>query len=412
MINSVKATNIITLLSLCVLVFALPFSKSILEISFTVALISWILGKILSRKTRAPLSDLFKPSGTPLNLPLYLFALLGFLSVLVSPSINLSLKAFFSKLLKMVVFYFIIADTVDNRKKVTAILITFIFSAIIADIDGIFQLIRGVDFIRQYPRTDTAITGPFQNPNNLAAWLTIVIPLSSCFLYFGGKELSKKIRYLLSLLIIISVACLVLTHSRGAWVAVMLSLILAGVLKSKKLAVITVLAIILLFSFSTKSIKERTVSIVTGSGSEMHRTVLWEEAIEIIKDFPIFGCGLNTYSIVAPKYKISGGGGGIYPHNSYLQMAAETGLLGLGAFLWIMIAIFKTSWVNLKKIDNKFYSALLIGLLAGLFAFLAHSFVDTHFYSLGLRYLMWFVIGLIVAVQRIALKEKSSPGRI
>ena len=83
-----------------------------------------------------------------------------------------------------------------------------------------------------------------------------------------------------------------------------------------------------------------------------HRIVLWKEAIAIIKDHPFLGCGLNTYSIVAPKYKIAEGGG-IYPHNSYLQMAAETGLLGLGAFLWIIIILFRTSLSNLKKISNQ-----------------------------------------------------------
>jgi O-antigen ligase len=88
-------------------------------------------------------------------------------------------------------------------------------------------------------------------------------------------------------------------------------------------------------------------------------------------------------------------------------MAAETGLLGLGAFLWIMITLFKNSLADLKKINNRSYNSILIGLLAGLFAFLVHSFVDTNLFSLKLRYLMWFAIGLIVALRRIALKEES-----
>ncbi len=394
MANSKKTLDTITLLSLCVMIFTLPFSKSMMEIFFIVALISWILGKRLS----------LKPVSTPLNLPLYLFALLGFLSVLISPSVSLSLKAFFSKLLKIIILYFIVVEAVNSKKKVAVILITFLFSAIIVGVDGIFQLIRGVDFIRQYP-TISRISGPFDNPNNLAAWLTAVVPPCLCLLYFGGKNLSKKIKPLLFFSTIILVACLVLTYTRGAWIAVTLSLILTGILlKSKKLVIITILAVTLLLFFSTKSVKERTVSIVTDS--QNIRTGLWQEAAMIIKDFPFLGCGLNAYSIVAPKYKIAEGGG-VYPHNSYLQMAAETGLLGLGAFLWIIVTVFENSLANLKKINDKFYNALLIGLLAGLFAFLAHSFVDTNFYSLQFRYLMWFIIGLIVAVQRIALKEES-----
>jgi len=405
MANSVKWLNGITLLSLCVIIFALPFSKSMMEIFFVVALISWIAGKILSLKSGISSSALFKLSGTLLNLPIYLFVLLGFLSVLVSPSISLSLKAFFSKLLKLVIFYFIIVDIVNSKKKAVVILATFLFSAIITAGDGIFQIIKGVDFIRRYPICGDRITGPFGNPNNLAAWLTIVVPFSSSFLCFSGKNLSLKIRSLISLLIVILIACLVLTYTRGAWIAIILSLILTGIIfKSKKLIIITILATALLFTFTTKSVKERTVSIITGSGSEAVRTNLWQEAAIIIRDFPFLGCGLNTYSIVAPKYKITEGGG-IYPHNSYLHMAAETGLLGLGAFLWIIIIVFRASLANIKKINNKFCNAILIGLLAGLFAFLAHSFVDTNFYSVQFRFLLWFVIGLIVALQRIAIEK-------
>ena len=135
------------------------------------------------------------------------------------------------------------------------------------------------------------------------------------------------------------------------------------------------------------------------------RQELWQEALSIVKDFPLLGSGLNTYAIVAPAYKITRTTG-FYPHNSYLHMAAESGLLGLGAFLWIMISLFKASLANLKKIDNRFYGAILIGLLAGLFGFLAHSFVDVNIYTLQLGNLMWFIMGLIVAVQKVALWDK------
>lgn len=134
------------------------------------------------------------------------------------------------------------------------------------------------------------------------------------------------------------------------------------------------------------------------------RTHLWREAILIIKDFPIFGCGLNTYSIVAPMYKSTLPEAGFYPHNSYLQMAAETGIVGLASFILVMISLFKTSLINMRKTEDSFYRNILLGLSAGLFGFLVHSFFDVNFYALQLAILMWFIMGLIVAVQKIALK--------
>ncbi len=163
--------------------------------------------------------------------------------------------------------------------------------------------------------------------------------------------------------------------------------------------------LILFFSFST-FIKEYACSIINiKAGSSSFRSNLWQEALGIIEDFPMLGCGFNNYAAVGPYYKIPGGGGS-YPHNSYLQLAAETGLLGLAAFIWIMIRLFRISFVNLRKIGNEPYRSLSIGLLSGLLGFMAHSFVDTDIYVLQLGVFMWFIIGLIIAVQQIALNER------
>lgn len=65
----------------------------------------------------------------------------------------------------------------------------------------------------------------------------------------------------------------------------------------------------------------------------------------------------------------------------------------------------------MRKIKNALYENILLGLLAGLFGFLTHSFFDVHFYALQLVNLMWFVMGLIIAVQKIALDSENNPGK-
>lgn len=136
------------------------------------------------------------------------------------------------------------------------------------------------------------------------------------------------------------------------------------------------------------------------------RTIWWKEALSIIREFPALGTGLNTYSRVAPKYKLQREGG-VYPHNCYLQMTAETGLLGLASFLGILFFLFKHSLENLRIMKDPYLSAVLLGGLSGLAGFLVHSFFDTNFYSVQLGNLMWLVMGLIVAAQ-MCPKEQSS----
>ena len=89
-------------------------------------------------------------------------------------------------------------------------------------------------------------------------------------------------------------------------------------------------------------------------------------------------------------------------------MAAETGIVGLSSFILVITSLFKVSITNMRKIKDTFYGYILVGLLTGLFAFLVHSFFDVNFYALQLVNLMWFVMGLIIAVQKIALKDEGA----
>jgi putative inorganic carbon (HCO3(-)) transporter len=423
--NNIKWLRAITLLSLCAMIFTLPFSKSAVEICFIAALISWALGRILSHRPGIPLIDLFKPFSTPLNSPLFLFASLGFLSIFTSVSISLSLKGFFFKLLEGVFIYFIAVETIDDRKKLNFVLIVMASSMLLIFTDGIFQYMTGRDFIRHYPICGgNRIQASFSNPNGLAGWLAVMFPLVlSLGLIKYRRTFRGIMKPLIWALICAAGLCLTLTYSRGAWIGAVIALFFIGIVKKSKFYIFIILAIIALpfiVPVPVKerllavlpltipySIKERLFSIITFV--EPVRISLWHEAAAVIKNFPILGCGLNTYSIIAPNYKIAVDGG-IYPHNSYLQMTAEMGIVGLAVFMWMMFALFKNSLNNIKRIKDGFYSNVLTGLLAGMLAFLVHSFFDVNFYALQLAILMWFIMGLIVAVQRIALNEENDAG--
>lgn len=382
--------------SLCAMIFTLPFSKSMVEIFFTVALICWIVKRLLLRS--------FAPVGTELNIPIAVYILIGFLSTITSVSLPLSLQGFFFKLLEWVMIYFIVIETIDTRQKLNAVLMVTLGSAFFMGIDGIFQALTGADFIRRYSSiAGYIIRASFDSPNGFGAWLIVMLLLTFSLAYFSksGK------RPMLWLLVCLLIFCLVLTYSRGVWIACILAMIFLGFLRSKKVLVI-MMAVLLILPFVTSDYgKQRVDSIMRISRTNTDRFTLWQEALNITKDHPLLGAGLNTYASVAPRYRLTEKTG-VYPHNSYLQMAAESGVMGLGAFLWILVVLFKTSLMNVKRINDKFYTAALFGLLAGLFGLLAHSFVDTDIYSLQLGNLIWLLMGLIIAVQKVFLPEVHS----
>lgn len=407
---------------LCLLIFSLPFSKSIVEASFAIAFALWALKIVLSYFDNSLSVNLSKFSMSTLDIALALFVLANMLSVVTSHSIPLSVKGFLSKLLQEVVLYFMVAKIINDKKRLKAVLITMFLSMLLISADGIFQLARGVDFLRHHEIYNAKVRASFNNPNGFGGWLIAMVPIAVCILWTKVGFWSKMATKIVIFIILFMMAtCVVFTCSRSTWLAVILGLFSIAILKRNIFIILPVIVAITLPFIAPDFVKDRFLLMFPNLApysikaricsflvfTDPVRLSLWHEALKIIKDFPLFGCGLNTYSIVAPRYKGAGLEAGIYPHNSYLQMAAETGIFGLMSFIIVILALFTLSFISMRKIKDSLYKNVLIGLLVGLFGLLVQSFFDVDFYALQLNNLIWFIMGLTTSVRYIALKEKS-----
>ena len=148
----------------------------------------------------------------------------------------------------------------------------------------------------------------------------------------------------------------------------------------------------------------------SGVGQELlgrHETIqfrlnVWLEGIEMIKDRLFFGHGINTFMRIFQAYRENLHLGLTYAHNCYIQLAAETGIVGLLCFLWIIVKVFQQLLGNIKHIiaQDQNCGVLAIGLLSGIFAFLVHSFFDTNFYSLQLSFYLCFWVGYFLSFEK------------
>ncbi len=409
----------------------------------------------------------FKPIRTPLRAAVGLFVFANFLSVLVSQYPGLSWKGFFGKTVEAVILFFSFIEVVNSRRRLNPLL--WVFAGVVAFIsfDAMVQLFTKKDLIFGRPFTeDHRVTASFRHPNDFGGYLIVAIPFLLSMGIWAWPWRKKKeegrhsVRNLLLIIIafVLAYIALGLTYSRGSWVGFFAGLILMMFLDRKKLYIPLFVGIVFILIFSVSLEHARNVSFVTddiaqegwlsrertakelklvdvdsnvyipeGTFAEDEnpslkkrwdnflisisrfsgtgRSGFWREAIHIFASAPILGTGLNTYSEVAPKFKITWG---MWPHNCYLQMAAETGIIGLGAFLWVIFLVFREALRALRSITEKYYKALLCGSLAGLTAFLVHGFLDTTFYSVNLGNLMWMMMGLIIAVTQLIKKENLS----
>jgi len=382
------------------IIFAAPFSKSISEASIAIAITFWLVNKALNRN--------FRLERTDLNLPFAIFLITVIPSLFVSNYHLLSLRAFFAKVLKFVLLYFVIVENMNTKSKLKDLFIIALISMIIIMTDGLVQYYGGcVDFLHKYPAFKYRLpdegffkgfpTASFPYPNDFAAWMLLTLTPLACVTMFSLKN--KNIRYLTAFICFGLLYLFFLTKARGAWIALAVSVIYIALSKKKIWLLILIAAFIILpFIF-----RMEMAEYIFGFGSIGDRFSMWGTGWEIFKNHPLIGNGLNTFFLEFKEYRNDKWKGlkGSYAHNCYLQMAADTGLVGLAGFVWLMLSYFFSVVKRLKDIKDEFYGPILWGISIGAFAFLIHSFFDTNLYSLNLATLFWCAIGISGAILKL-----------
>lgn len=440
--------NNIVVFFYCLLIVSLPVSIALVESLAGFVLFFFCIKKMLicihdikSRNSSGTLEiilSFFRPKDLFLNKTIALYILSILISVMLSQFHSESVIAFIAKLLEGYFLYFSFVDCVKTRNQLKKCIAVFVFTVAVMAVDGIFQYFAKVDFLRQLPLVDHRVSATLRHANDFGAYLIVFIPMVFGLMALSLRKGSLTIKewgsgflgnYLFSKAILIAafavmLACLGLTFSRGSWVGFWFAMIVFVIVSRKYFIPVLLVSLVFLAIFLPFLMKFRDVSFTTDSVSlardygnieqtpehlskltqiERDRVVsahkfslgmgrfgFWEEATGLIKKYPFFGSGLNTYS------KLTTG----YAHNCYLQMAGETGIVGLIAFLALIAVLFWRSVHAYSSLNDPFLESVLAGALAGLAGFLFQSFFDTTLYSVQLANLMWIIMGFIVAIPR------------
>lgn len=372
-----------------VLAFFLPISTAAVESSFGFILFFFIVRIILKRPTREEIKKFF---GNRINFCLLIFYIAIAFSMFISgPLWAKSLRAWITKWGEgIALFYF--AQVFLNKKQIKIILLVMIASAFLLSIDGIYQRVAGLDLIRGRSLVTTthgnlAVSAAFQHYNDFAAFLGVMIFIAIGFLVYVKRFWQKL---LLSVVFLLISANIILTFSRGAWVSLLIvCLFLAMFIKNKKSKLLFLLFLVSFVGviLSFPSLKERFFLIVK-DGGDADRFKVWRVALTMFSESPLFGKGLGLFMSHFSKYthlSIQ------YAHNCYLQILAETGLLGFVFFIWFLGEIVSRGYKKLRKKPD----SLLFGLFFGLVVFLIHSFFDTQLFSVRLSLLFWIIASFV-----------------
>jgi len=243
-----------------------------------------------------------------------------------------------------------------------------------------------------YDNVHIRVFSTFYNPNVLGSYLVLIIALT-----LGSLAIAKgEKRFFLFVVLVSAYLCLSFTFSRGAWLAMLISVFVLFFFYPKKRIILLLLLIVFLVSLPEyKSIVTRmNWELLPADSSTSYRWQIWQGALKIIEKHWLFGVGLGNFSSALSHYLPVKPFQVLHAHNSYLHILAETGVVGLGACAVFYGHTFYKAYRVYSCSANQEMANLALGILVALIGLLAHGVVDATLVTPQLTGFFWILAAL------------------
>lgn len=355
--------------------------------------------------------------------PIHLLVLLYWFIAVAATALSPVKKAALSDLVTLTLYLllFVLCARVLRISRLRSWLITlYLHISLIVSVYGIRQWFFGAKALATWVDPESSLAKTTRvysylgNPNLLAGYLlpAVVLSLVAIFAWQGW------IRKALALtMFVVNTACLVLTFSRGGWIGLVVGLLAAMALlvywwsvamppfwRTWSLPIIVggLIGVLVLAVIFVEPVRLRVFSIFADrqDSSNNFRRNVWDAVFEMIRDRPIIGIGPghNSFNKVYPLYQRPRYTA-LSAYSIFLETAVETGFLGLACFLWLIIVILNTAFMQMHRFLNlrSKDGFWLIGAIATLLGMLAHGTVDTVWYRPEVNTVWWLMAALVAS---------------
>jgi putative inorganic carbon (HCO3(-)) transporter len=383
-------------ISLCGFVFFSPWSIAGAQTMLILGLSFWLIKMLLGGRL-----DFIH---TPLNLPILLYVAAMVISVIFSPLKLNSIMSLKEEWLLLV--FFLVVNNIREEEEVEKLLTILIFVSALVGIYAVWQHYSGMDLYRHRmlePRGGVFIsTGLFDHHLTFGGYWMLVLLLASVDYLSHKKSGVKRIVDLVAPLILgIS---LVFSYARSAWFGALMGALGFAFLKGGKYIVFFISAVVLVCLLTyvlEPTIWDRITEIdLSPDNPESTRIRLWLTSINMIKDKPIWGIGMGNFGQFFDQYKVEG----IYdatchPHNDYLNVGVNSGLLGLLAYLSIWAVFLHSTYKKMKRgKKNRFGHSVQMGGMVAIIAFLFAGLFQCYYTDAEVNMLIMLILGLTTVI--------------
>ncbi len=356
---------------------------------------------------------------TILDWPIFLLSVQVLITCAVVPDIRFSLPKIAGALFGIVSFYAAV-NLLKTEKLIKAGIILFLAGSLSFSILGLLGMftfrIKYLDLLAHIkdmlPRVDFRLPGAEEgfHPNAVGGTLVLFIPIFIILTYSFIKLKNQKDLFLRSrvfktglfLGLLITLGILILTQSRGSWLALILSsslpfFVLFGNNKIKRAFIFLFLPAVLIVSMVVYTLfvgKQKLPKSAAEIGSTIGgRTFVWSVGIETIKQHPFTGIGMNRI-----RFNSKIGYETAHVHNHLIHTGAELGIPALFSFLAILIGAGIMCFKVLKESNIPWMRLGILGLGWGQLAHFIFGFADSIPIGAKTGIFFWLSLALIAAI--------------
>ncbi len=311
-------------------------------------------------------------------------------------------------------------DATERENFIRRLVWALLASGVAVCVIGLYQFFTGDVILAQGVARLTAVWG---SPNNVALYVGRLLPIALAFALLWRHS---RARWLYIALVVLFGATIALTYSRGALllgVPASVLFALGGALwQGKRLsrrawltmgAALALGALALLWFATTARFQSL---FQTGTGTGFFRVAVWTSAVNMLRDHPLLGVGLDNFLYEYPKYILPDAWREpnlSHPHNFILDFWTRLGIFGVLLLGALLISFFRRARRNFKTTDVLYARALTLGLMASMVNFLAHGLIDAAYFYVDLAYVFWLTLFLVQSFDDSSksLRSGTAPAR-
>lgn len=300
--------------------------------------------------------------------------------------------------MEIVLIFLLVCSAIESKRQIKVLLALMALSVLRANM-GFYNTVSGRDLSHfAYGLRYSGMLG-YAGENGLAAFeAELVLFLIAIWSYLKGT----LYRSLALAYTGLCAYCLLFTFSRGAYIGIVVGMFYLGVIRERKLIIVLVALVIGYGTVVPTAVRERIEMTYDGEkidSSAGERVALWQDAVTMIPQRPIFGAGFDTYKFMRRTDYTD-------THNFYVKLLVEMGVIGLCLFLVLLWKMWRVSWQLYRSSEDMFFRSIGLGLSAYIVCVFVVNFFGDRWMYMQLTGYLFALLGVAVRAQMITQEEQ------